>query len=171
MTHLAFKIKLRQGKGRKLGFRRSKQLLFVSGSLLVGLLLLFLIIWLYPSLRLKDSRAPFSPSINHSIEDFFKAYWQRPIPSQGPPPTAFTEIEASFRPEACGTCHKQQYQDWRESLHSKAMGPGPWGQIIDLTRNSPEEAVLCMTCHAPLSEQIPVIAKITDGKKNLREES
>lgn len=131
----------------------------------MGLLLLFLIIWLYPSLRLKDSRAPFSPSINQSIEDFFKAYWQRPIPLQGPAPTAFTEIEASFRPEACGRCHKQQYQDWKESLHSKAMGPGPWGQIVDLTQNSPEEAVLCMTCHAPLSEQIPVIAKISDGNK------
>jgi hypothetical protein len=41
------------------------------------------------------------------------------------------------------------------------MGPGPWGQIIDSTQNSPEEAIQCMTCHAPLSEQIPVLLKTT----------
>ena len=43
------------------------------------------------------------------------------------------------------------------------MGPGPWGQIIDLAQSDPGEAILCMSCHAPLSEQIPVIAKTAAG--------
>jgi hypothetical protein len=48
-------------------------------------------------------------------------------------------------------------------MHSKAMGAGPWGQIIDLSRNSPEEAAFCMTCHAPLSEQMSFLA---EGKED-----
>lgn len=103
------------------------------------------------------------PSVNQDIEDFFKVYWQRPISLQGDPPSSFTTQESSLSPESCGSCHSWQYADWRESLHSKAMGPGPWGQIVDLTENSPAEAVLCMTCHAPLSEQLPRLAKASDG--------
>jgi hypothetical protein len=100
------------------------------------------------------------------MEKFLAAHWQRPIPLQGVAPPSFDEKEASLRPEACGTCHPTQYADWKQSLHSRAMGPGPWGQIIDLTTNSPEEAIQCMTCHAPLSEQMPSIAKTADGKEN-----
>ncbi len=51
------------------------------------------------------------------------------------------------------------------------MGPGPWGQIIDLTRNSPQEAVQCMTCHAPLSEQIPVLLKTTKSGDTAQEKN
>ena len=94
-------------------------------------------------------------STHQNIEDFFKAYWQRPIHPQGQSPGSFSEQEARLDPEACGSCHPKQYTDWKESFHSKAMGPGPWGQIVELSRNSPEEAILCMTCHAPLGEQIP----------------
>lgn len=104
-------------------------------------------------------------SVNQKLDDFFKAYWQRPIPLQGPAPSSFSDKEASLTPEACGSCHTRQYADWKESLHSKAMGPGPWGQIIDLTRNSPEEAIQCMTCHAPLSEQSPRVATASNGEK------
>lgn len=98
------------------------------------------------------------------MESFLAAHWQRPIPLQGVAPPSFDEKEASLRPEACGTCHPSQYADWKESLHSRAMGPGPWGQIIDLTQNSPEEAIQCMSCHAPLSEQMPMMAKTGSGK-------
>jgi Cytochrome c554 and c-prime len=92
------------------------------------------------------------------LEEFLKGYWQRPIPLQGAPPASYSKLEASLQPEACGSCHPTQYADWKESLHSKAMGPGPWGQIADLTRNNPEDAALCVTCHAPLSEQFPLLA-------------
>ncbi|MDP2606853.1 MAG: ammonia-forming cytochrome c nitrite reductase subunit c552 [Deltaproteobacteria bacterium] len=100
------------------------------------------------------------------MENFFAAHWQRPIPLQGVAPPSYGGKEASLRPEACGSCHPTQYADWKESLHRRAMGPGPWGQIIDLTQNSPEEAIQCMTCHAPLSEQMPALEKTTDGKGN-----
>ncbi|MFQ5850954.1 MAG: multiheme c-type cytochrome [Candidatus Binatia bacterium] len=134
----------------------------VLGSLSVLLLLLFLVGLFFP--RPDEKKRLASPSLwlRQKIEVFFKNYWQTPIPLQGPPPTSFTEKEASLRPEACGGCHPEQYRDWKESLHSRAMGPGPRGQIIDLTRHSPQEAILCMTCHAPLSEQIPLLAKSTD---------
>jgi cytochrome c552 len=100
------------------------------------------------------------------VENFLAAHWQRPIPLQGVAPPSYGQKEASLRPEACGTCHPTQYTDWKESLHSRAMGPGPWGQIIDLTQNSPEEAIQCTTCHAPLSEQMPALGKTTQGKGN-----
>lgn len=132
------------------------------GALLGLLLVLFLVARFLPP-PTKDSQARLSLSLNQDIESFFKAYWQRPIPLQGSPPSSFTEKEASLRPEACGSCHAQQYADWKDSLHSRAMGPGPWGQIIDLAQNNPDEASLCMTCHAPLSEQMPHIAKTKDG--------
>ncbi len=96
-------------------------------------------------------------------EDFFKSFWNRPVPLQGAPPVTYSELEASLRPEACGSCHPQQYADWKESLHSQAMGPGPWGQIVDLQRNNPEEALQCLTCHAPLAEQSPGIIAYAAG--------
>lgn len=98
-----------------------------------------------------------------SMSDFLERHWQRPIPLQGRAPAHFSALEAALSPEACGTCHQQQYADWKESLHSRAMGPGPWGQIIDMVGSSPDEAVQCMTCHAPLSEQLPVLPKLTAG--------
>ncbi len=96
---------------------------------------------------------------------FFEKYWQTPIPLQGPAPASFTHKETSLRPEACGSCHTRQYRDWKESLHSHAMGPGPWGQIIDLIQSSPEEAIQCMACHAPLSEQMSILLKPGGGNK------
>jgi len=110
-------------------------------------------------------------SKDEELDQFFKTYWQRPIPPQGPAPSSFTDKEASLAPEACGSCHTRQYADWKESLHSKAMGPGPWGQIVDLTRNSPEEAVQCMTCHAPLSEQGSLAATAGQGDKEAYEKN
>src|SRR5713226_9097079 len=111
-----------------------------------------------------ESQRP-SLAMARNMENFLAVYWQRSIPLQGVAPTSYTGKEASLKPEACGSCHTRQYADWKESLHSHAMGPGPWGQIIDLTQTSPEEAIQCMSCHAPLSEQMPLIAKTTDAKE------
>jgi len=112
----------------------------------------------------KAAPLPTTAKVTQDINTFLLAHWQRPIPLQGVAPPSYSEKEASLRPDACGSCHTKQYADWRESLHSRAMGPGPWGQIIDLTRISPEEAIQCMTCHAPLTEQMPVTAKAGSGK-------
>jgi len=141
--------------------RRWKRSLFLFGTLLGGALLFLLIRLFLPSPFTDPRQLPSGPSSNQDLESFLKGYWQTPIALQGPPPPSYSKLEASLSPEACGSCHAQQHADWKESLHSRAMGPGPWGQIIDLTRNSPEEAVQCMTCHAPLSEQIPVLLKTT----------
>jgi hypothetical protein len=121
------------------------------------LLLIVLGKWLFVSERSQSSalQPRLIPDLDSDIETFFKNYWQRPIPLQGPAPASFSDREASLKPEACGSCHEAQYRDWKESLHGRAMGPGPWGQIIDLLRTSPDDAALCMTCHAPLSEQGP----------------
>jgi hypothetical protein len=132
---------------------------------LVLFLVLFVIYWILPSRSHQDSPALVDLSSSQDIENFFKTYWVRPIPLQGSPPASFSQKEASLSPEACGSCHPQQYADWKESLHSRAMGPGPWGQIIDLTSNSPEEAIQCITCHAPLSEQSPLVARPGNGEK------
>ena len=129
-------------------------------------LLLFLFFRFLPMSGSKDFKPSVSPSRDLPIEDFFRSYWQRPVPLQGSPPVSFTEKEASLSPEACGSCHPQQYADWKDSLHSKAMGAGPWGQILDLEKTSPDQAIPCMTCHAPLSEQMPTVETTSgDGQK------
>ncbi|MBI5892081.1 MAG: hypothetical protein HZB79_00195 [Deltaproteobacteria bacterium] len=109
-------------------------------------------------------------------EDFLKEYWKRPIPFQilNPPliPPFLKGAGAhrgthpkdgsderggglSLHPEACGECHKEQYNGWKGSLHSRAVGPGLLGQI-DPHKN-PEFAMSCYFCHAPMEEQTEVI--------------
>ncbi len=146
-------------------FRLWQQTLLWVGGLLGLLILLFLVARFFPPPNHREDQAPRIAALDQEAEDFFKRYWHKPIALQGVPPPAYTEKEASLRPEACGGCHPTQYADWKNSLHSRAMGPGPWGQIVDFTRNSPEDAILCMTCHAPLSEQMPLMAKAADGDK------
>lgn len=98
-------------------------------------------------------------SPDREAEVFFRDYWHRPIALQGKAPSSFNDQEASLSPEACGSCHRPQYADWKESLHARAMGPGPWGQILDLGSGNPEEAAQCLTCHAPLGEQNPMLVE------------
>lgn len=144
-------------------FRWRNQVLYVSAALLGVLLAVFMTVRFSHLRSRKDTLGSQHLSVNQDIEHFLRLYWQRPIPLQGLAPASFTEKEVSLRPEACGSCHAQQHADWRESLHSKSMSPGPWGQIMDLSRNSPGGAIQCMTCHAPLSEQMPFIPKTVGG--------
>jgi hypothetical protein len=39
------------------------------------------------------------------------------------------------------------------------MGPGVVGQLVEMRQNDPETARLCLTCHAPLTEQQPDIGR------------
>jgi hypothetical protein len=89
---------------------------------------------------------------NDPVAAFLQRHWQVPVPLQGAPPTAYTPLEASLHPKDCGRCHPQQYQDWQQSLHSRSMGPGVSGQLMEL---DPATSTLCATCHTPLSEQLP----------------
>ncbi len=84
---------------------------------------------------------------------FLEKHWKTPIPPQGPVPKRFSAVEASLAAESCGACHPTQYQDWKTTLHAKAMGPGVLGQTVDLIEQDPSTALLCYSCHSPLGEQ------------------
>lgn len=77
-------------------------------------------------------------------------YWKKPVPLQGPPPQSHAQLAKSLQPGQCALCHYTQYQDWRESLHSNAMGPGLVGQFPGMSFAGQAQ---CLTCHAPMSEQ------------------
>ncbi len=104
---------------------------------------------------------------SESIRQFLHNHWQTPIPPQGDPPAGFSELEASLLPESCGSCHPQQYRDWRGSLHARAMGPGVLGQTVVMERSDPAGARLCWSCHAPLSEQQPVVLQASTAGEQL----
>jgi cytochrome c554/c'-like protein len=88
-----------------------------------------------------------------SDREFLAQHWRRPIPPQGDPPEAFSALERSLQPEDCGTCHQVQFADWRTSTHSRSMGPGIEGQLVEMVKSDPASARSCPTCHAPLAEQ------------------
>lgn len=91
-----------------------------------------------------------------AVEQFVQGHWRLPLAPQGEAPKEFSPLESSLDPQSCGACHPLQYEDWKTSLHAKAMGPGILGQLVEMLRNSPADALDCTTCHAPLAEQQPV---------------
>lgn len=122
---------------------------WASGRLLgLGLLIAFLLCG-EPAV----GQAPHTPDISRGEREFLEHHWRRPIPPQGPAPASFTRIERSLAPPDCGGCHPVQLADWMTSLHSKAMGPGVAGQLVEMWKTDPESARSCLTCHAPLAEQ------------------
>jgi len=88
-----------------------------------------------------------------AIEAFLDRHWLRPIAPQGAVPAGFSAPEAALDPDACGRCHVEQFNDWKTSLHAKAMGPGVLGQLRDMAPDAGEEHQACLRCHAPLAEQ------------------
>jgi nitrate/TMAO reductase-like tetraheme cytochrome c subunit len=77
-------------------------------------------------------------------------YWRLPLAPQGEAPPQWGESERSLSPEACAQCHANQYEDWRTSLHAKALSPGLVGQLVTFDG---DQASSCLECHAPLAEQ------------------
>ena len=100
-----------------------------------------------------------------AVEDFVARHWRAPLAPHGPPPARFTPVEASLKPEACGSCHPTQLADWRTSLHAQSMGPGVAGQLVEMMKSEPADALGCLTCHAPLAEQRP-LRDARDGGPN-----
>lgn len=94
------------------------------------------------------------PAAEAAAEAFLRPYWETPIPLQGPAPEGYAAPARSIAPEQCGLCHYQQYLDWRESWHARALGPGLLGQFARMT---PAQQTGCQRCHAPLGEQWPVL--------------
>ncbi|RDE18146.1 hypothetical protein DV711_18765 [Motiliproteus coralliicola] len=102
-----------------------------------------------------------------AIGGFLEQHWQRPIPHQGEPPSNYTDMEASLSPLDCGLCHPQQKSDWSQSLHSKAMGPGLMGQLLDMPAHARGDHQSCLRCHAPLAEQADaLVAEIQTGQSS-----
>ena len=95
--------------------------------------------------------------ITAAEEAFLERHWRMPIPLQGDPPATFAPIERSLAPPDCGTCHPAQYEDWRDSIHARSMGPGVAGQLVEMARRDPAGARGCLVCHAPLAEQSPLV--------------
>jgi len=88
-----------------------------------------------------------------TLQDFADEYWVRPVPPQGEPPGSWSDLEASLRPQDCGTCHPMQYEDWQTTVHSAAYSPGLSGQLVNWEQNAFGTVQSCLVCHAPLSEQ------------------
>jgi hypothetical protein len=102
----------------------------------------------------KVARGDRAPAVNDQAQpSLIKGHWQLPIPPQGKPPARFSALEASLDSEGCAVCHRSQYDDWMTSVHSKSMGPGVTGQTMEMIQGDPSGALLCYSCHAPLSEQ------------------
>jgi hypothetical protein len=98
-----------------------------------------------------------TPRMSPAEQAFVRDHWQRPIPPQGDAPARFSPIERSLAPSSCGTCHPLQFQDWSGSIHSKSMGPGIAGQLVEMIKSDPASARSCFTCHAPLAEQAALV--------------
>jgi hypothetical protein len=84
-------------------------------------------------------------------EDFSKAVpYDKPVP--GIP---------GIRAEECGTCHKEIYEEWKTSIHSKAF-VDPFFQAY---WNKDEHIWICLNCHSPMQPQQPwLIQGLEDGK-------
>jgi mono/diheme cytochrome c family protein len=88
-----------------------------------------------------------------SDADFLNGFWETPIPLQGLAPVDHDSSSSDLKPKACATCHTKQHNEWRTSLHAKAMGPGVIGQLADQAFSNPSFVGNCQTCHAPNAEQ------------------
>jgi hypothetical protein len=101
-----------------------------------------------------------------TVREFLQRHWRQPLAPQGPPPPRFSPAEASLHPEACGSCHPAQLADWRSSLHAAATGPGVAGQLAEMLERDPPAALGCLTCHAPLAEQAPLVLEGREARPN-----
>lgn len=99
-----------------------------------------------------------------SVEDFLQRHWDRPLPPQGRPPARFSPLESSLDAESCATCHPAQAEDWKQSLHSRAMGPGVLGQLLNMPPGARDEHQSCLRCHAPLAEQADALVAEIEGR-------
>jgi len=109
-----------------------------------------------------DQSAPLTPAApvvaaqttpDSDTERFLERHWARPLAPQGKIPAHLASAEASLDPNSCGGCHAAQFEGWRDSLHSRAMGPGILGQLANMEADARDEHQQCIRCHAPLAEQ------------------
>ncbi len=122
----------------------------------------WILVLLTCSLMMSCRQAPNEAVAEDSvIASFVAKHWQFPVAPQGEPPPDYSPLEASLDPKQCGICHPQQYNDWQTTLHSHAMSPGIYGQMVNMADNDPATYTICASCHTPLSEQLPFL--LVDG--------
>lgn len=104
---------------------------------------------------------PFSetPAARAAIDAFLQSHWARPADGSGIRASGPGLEGAALDVAACAACHPAQYEDWRHSLHSRAMGPGVAGQLVTMVATDPASAESCTRCHAPLAEQARSLEK------------
>lgn len=112
-----------------------------------------------PSSAPAASHPPASVSDTAQVDRFIEQHWARPLAPQGTPPVALKAQGITLAPESCANCHAQQFNDWRMSLHSRAMGPGIMGQLVTMPAHAKSEHQSCIRCHAPLAEQADSLAE------------
>lgn len=87
--------------------------------------------------------------VSCSDSNFLDSHWNHPIQIQGKPPLHFSPLEKNMDPNACGTCHTEQFRNWQNSFHAKSIGKGFLWQKEILKS---EEYKSCFSCHSPLPE-------------------
>ena len=103
-----------------------------------------------------EVKPPLQAELSH--EAFLARHWARPMERQTDAAATPDRQGASLDPASCGACHMAQHEDWRGSLHSRAMGPGVAGQLVTMVAADPASAESCLRCHAPLAEQAESLA-------------
>jgi hypothetical protein len=96
---------------------------------------------------------PTSAADDAEVARFLQGHWARPLAPQGPPPASAAAQGITLAAGSCATCHAAQFEDWRQSLHSRAMGPGVLGQLLSMPAHARDDHQDCLRCHAPLAEQ------------------
>lgn len=96
-----------------------------------------------------------TPVAEDAVDTFLTNHWNHPLPPQGAPTPEHSALEASLSAESCAQCHGEQWEAWRTSLHSQAMGPGIQWQLRLMNQ---EQGNRCLRCHAPLAEQKALVA-------------
>jgi hypothetical protein len=76
--------------------------------------------------------------------------YARAIPLQKVP-----EGLTSLKAESCGQCHREIYEEWKTSIHSRAY-QDPFFQAY-WTKD--KHIWVCLNCHAPLENQQPTLVK------------
>jgi len=61
----------------------------------------------------------------------------------------------SLRAESCGTCHREIYEEWKTSIHSRAYEDPFFQAYWKRDRN----IWVCLNCHTPLENQQPTLIK------------
>ena len=87
---------------------------------------------------------------NLEADRWLVGFWEKPIGLQGTAPETHFPLTRGLSPQDCAACHLDKYQEWSQSLHAQAMGPGVVGQFSDFGAEGQSQ---CLACHAPMSEQ------------------